>query len=116
VTVSESAWCAGCDVSTICRWLGGDHLPVRPEDRPWEADAVPVDDSLGRRYRRIAVSGINPSFWKTRAMRERLALTLATWPSAQGWCIDGKPGPRCTAPLAIAGKSVPPRGDCRGSR
>jgi hypothetical protein len=33
--------------STVTRWAKGEHLPSRPDRRPWEPDQIPVDFSLG---------------------------------------------------------------------
>lgn len=95
----------GCGMrgrSTVARWLRGEHLPSDASKRPWEPDAIPVDDSLGLKYRRIWLGGVNPKFFATRAERERVASMLRGWPQERGWCVRGEPGPRCTAPLIIA--------------
>ncbi len=101
-TPGELAHVAGCRPSTVSRWLQGQHLPSRPERRPWEADDIPVDASLGVRFRRIPVERIKPSFWATRVMREAREQILSKWPTAQGWRnSDGSPGPRCLATLKL---------------
>jgi hypothetical protein len=87
--------------STVARWLRDQHLPARPEDRPWEPAAIPVDDSLGRNYRRIWIPGVNASFWRTELIKARLAACLTRWPTEQGWLDGDEPGPRCLAPLKL---------------
>ena len=74
---------------------------IKTPHRPWEPDAIPVDDSQGPNYRRISVPGINPSFWATDLVRARLAACLATWPQEQAWLDGYRPGPRCLAPLEL---------------
>lgn len=97
----ELAWIAEVDRGTITRQLVGDHLPVRVQDRPWEADAVPVDLSQGLRHRRIWVPGIKATYWKTATMRRRLYAVLAGWPDLQLWTSSGEPTPRSLAPLVL---------------
>jgi hypothetical protein len=107
LTVRELAELAGRGAhSTITRWLRGEHLPTDPQLRPWESDSVPVDESMGPRYRRIAVDRIKPSFWATEAMRRKRDEKLADWPEAQGWRIRGVPNQRCLAPLVLADRGV----------
>jgi hypothetical protein len=91
--------------STVSRWRKGEHLPARPDQRPWEPDAVPQDLSLGPNYCRLWVPGISPAFWATELVRARLAACLTDWPKEQGWLEGDKPGPRCLEPLEVA-KSV----------
>jgi hypothetical protein len=87
--------------STVSRYRKGEHLPTRPDQRPWEPDAVPQDLSLGRNYCRLWVPGINPAFWATDLVRARLAACLTDWPKEQGWLNGDEPGPRCLAPLDL---------------
>lgn len=89
--------------STLTRWAKGEHLPARPDRRPWEPDRVPVDASLGVNYRRIWVPGVNETFWRTRLRREELANKLSRWPREQGWTTkDGEPTPRCLEPIRVS--------------
>jgi integrase len=89
--------------STLTRWAKGEHLPTRRDRRPWEPEAVPVDDTLGTNYRRIWVPGVSDAFWRTRLRREELANTLAHWPREQGWTTkDGQPTPRCLTPICVS--------------
>jgi hypothetical protein len=101
VLPSELSWIVGVDRATITRQLAGTHLPRRSEDRPWSADAVPVDDSLGRKYRRVWIEGLPQSYWRTAEMRRRLALVLGRWPDAQGWQRNGAPTERSLSPLRL---------------
>ncbi len=88
--------------STLTRWAKGEHLPARPDRRPWEPDRVPVDASLGVNYRRIWVPGVNTSFWRTRLRRAALAQMLSHWPAEQGWTTkDGQPTWRCMEPIVL---------------
>jgi hypothetical protein len=97
---SEFAWANGIENrSTVSRWARGEHLPTIPAHRPWEADAVPIDSSLGQNYRRIWIPGVKNSFWPTPSARQRVATLLRHWPQRQGWTNGEKPGPRCMAPL-----------------
>lgn len=98
-TVIELARIADVERSTVCFWLKGTHLP-RVERRPWQADAVPVDISLGRNYRRICLWAIREQFWSPE-MRARCDQILARWPVEKGWLVGGEPGPRCHAPLDL---------------
>jgi hypothetical protein len=86
--------------STVTRWMKGEHLPSDPRLRPWEADAIPVDESLGPRYRRILVDRIKDSFWVTETMRRRRDEILSDWPTGSGWRTKGLPNHRCLAPLS----------------
>jgi hypothetical protein len=93
--------------STLTRWAKGEHLPSRPDRRPWEPDQIPVDFSLGPNYRRIWVPGVNEAFWQTRTRREAVDHVLARWPKEQGWTTkEGEPTARCLKPLRIP---APPR-------
>jgi integrase len=96
VTVTEFGEVAGVSHATPPRWLKGQHLPHRPGDprRPWEPDAVPVDETLGPRRRRIWVPGIGPGFFRAPVARQLLAKLLAGWP--EGWSED-----HCSAPLVL---------------
>jgi hypothetical protein len=88
--------------STATRWTKGEHLPTRPERRPWEPEWVPVDDSLGIRWRRIWVPGVKDTFWGHRLRRDRLAKTLTQWPQEPGWTTkDGEPTERCLKPICV---------------
>lgn len=87
--------------STVARWLNGQNLPARRQDRPWEREAIPVDDSLGANYRRIWVGGVNPAFWRTELIEARRDACLAKWPREQGWRDGNEPARRCLAPLAL---------------
>ena len=88
--------------STVTRWAKGEHLPSRPDRRPWEPDQIPVDFSLGANYRRIWVPGVNERFWQTRTRREAVDDVLSRWPKEQGWTTkDGEPTARCLRPLRI---------------
>jgi len=97
----EQAWIVGVDRGTIVRQMNGDYLPKRPEQRPWEAGAAPVDWSLGSKYRRIWVGGIKETYWRAAERRRRLAAILAGWPDLQGWQKDGQPSRRSLAPLTL---------------
>lgn len=89
--------------STLTRWAKGEHLPARPDRRPWDPEKIPVDASLGVNYRRIWVPGVNTSFWRTRIRREALAQLLSHWPAEQGWTTkDGEPTPRCLEPIRVS--------------
>jgi hypothetical protein len=89
--------------STLTRWINGEHIPTRRDKRPWEPDQVPVDDSLGKNYRRVSVPGVHEAFWRTSLMRDKLAETLARWPREQGWTTkDGEPTPRCYEPVRVS--------------
>jgi len=88
--------------SRLSRWAEGTHLPREPHRRPWEAGAVPIDDSLGRNFRRIWVPGIQDSFWPSETARQRVAELMRHWPIKQGWSRGNSPGPRCLAPLELA--------------
>jgi hypothetical protein len=115
LTVPELAELAGRGAhSTITRWLRGEHLPTDPRLRPWEPDSVPVDESMGPRYRRIAVDCIKPSFWATEAMRRRRDEMLADWPAGHGWRVRGAPTGRCLAPLVVADCARPGEGATLG--
>ncbi len=93
--------------STLTRWARGEHLPARPDRRPWEPDHVPVDDSRGVNYRRIWVPGVKDTFWRTRGRREAVAKALSRWPWEQGWTTkDGEPTPRCLEPLRIQAQTL----------
>ena len=52
ITVKELCAIADVERPTACFWLNAIHLP-RGDRRPWQPDAIPVDNSLGRSYRRI---------------------------------------------------------------
>jgi hypothetical protein len=107
VTVPDLATLAEVGRPTVTRWLNG-LVPEDPARRPWEPGRVPVDVSLGMRFRRIAVAGVNDGFWPTPATRARLAEMLAGWSPGQGWSRDGKPSGRCLEPLVGAdGRSLP---------
>ena len=89
--------------STLTRWVKGEHLPSRPDRRPWEPDQIPVDDSLGVNYRRIWVPGVNEAVWRPRVRREQLEHFLSRWPREQGWTTkDDRPTPRCMEPIVLA--------------
>lgn len=96
VTVQEFRDIAEVAPATAPRWARGEHLPYKPGDprRPWEPDAIPIDHSQGPRRRRIAVEHVNPGFWRTERMRQRLTGTLTHMPS--GWSNT-----HCNAPLEL---------------
>lgn len=88
--------------STLAAWINGKTLPASAVARPWQRDeAVPIDESLGRKFRRIWIPAIPEGFWRTTLMRETLDELLGRWPATPGWLLDGEPGPRCRAPLVL---------------
>ncbi|UGS34701.1 hypothetical protein DSM104329_01083 [Capillimicrobium parvum] len=99
--VVELAEVAQIDRTTVARYLHGQALPPRRDARPWEPSAIPMDRSLGRSYRRIWIPGVNTEFWRTEAMKLRLAVALSSWPAGPGWTRNGQPTRRCTAPLHL---------------
>lgn len=102
LTFAEFASVRGIEArSTVPRWAEGQNLSDRPTRRPFEPAAIPLDASLGKHYRRIWVPGVHDAFWPTATIRDRLGQALSRWPDQQGWLVDGKPGPRCTAPLRL---------------
>jgi hypothetical protein len=107
LTFREFCDLAGLEArSTLTRWVKGEHIPSRRDKRPWEPGSAPVDASLGINYRRIWVSGVHDTFWRTNLMREALAEALGCWPMEQGWTTkDGEPTWRCSEPLRVS----PPR-------
>lgn len=107
VLASEFGWANGLSRAQVARYLRGQNLPAVAARRPWEADAVPVDDSLGRNFRRIWLPGVNPAFW-TSGARARLEALITSWPEERGWTINGRPGPRCVAALHVDVKALAP--------
>jgi len=87
--------------STTPRWAEGRSLPREAHRRPWDADAIPIDDSLGRGYRRIWVPGVRETFWPTEGARQRVAALLRRWPEKQGWSRGSEPGRRCLEDLVL---------------
>ena len=104
LTFPEFCEVAGLEArSTLTRWVNGEHIPSRRDKRPWEAEQVPVDISLGKNYRRIWVPSVHEPFWRTSLMRDKLAEILGRWPREQGWTTkEGEPTPRCTEPIRVA--------------
>lgn len=101
LTTTEFAECAHVNPATLSRWCNREHLHADDDRRPWGTDVAPIDDSLGLRYRRIAIDHVRPGFWTGQVMKQRLAAQLASWPKTKGWIIKGAPGPRCFAPLVL---------------
>jgi hypothetical protein len=102
LTLFEFAW--ACEIrhrSRVARWAAGTCLPTARAKRPWDRDAVPVDSSLGKHYRRVWAPGVRDSFWPSAAARDRVKSLLSRWPEQQGWAKDGEPGPRCLKPLRL---------------
>jgi hypothetical protein len=102
VSVREFALIAEVSPVTAARWAKGRHLPYHAGDprRPWEPDAIPIDQSLGVRRRRIILSGIKPGFFQREGMQRRIAQIRSEWP--QGWSER-----QCKAPLEMP--AVPAR-------
>lgn len=102
---TELAYVSETSRATVDRWLK-DLLPRDPRRRPWNAGEAPVDESIGKRYRRIWVADIRDEFWPSDASRRRLAEVLSRWPEGQGWTRDGEPLPRCHEPFVAPDGSV----------
>lgn len=117
-TVAEFADCIGVNRTTVSRWCSGLGLPSDPRRRPWDPGAVPVDESLGLRYRRVLVEYIPDSFWRGPVMRARRDELLRAYPQTKGWQIGGAPGPRCFAPVVLPTwlRDKPPRADEENAR
>jgi hypothetical protein len=111
LTIGELAWIAGVSRSIVCHWVAGRHLGG--QRRPWDSHSIPLDTSLGRSYRRIAVESIRSEFWHNATMHDRLEQVLRTMPREQGWMIKGQPGPRCFAPLVVYGPIDSSRAEVR---
>jgi hypothetical protein len=96
LTIPETADVLEVSYPWVARWANAKSLPFPDGDprNPWQADAVPIDATLGPRRRRLAVSGINPRYLAPPAQRRRLAEILARFPA--GWSEE-----HCRAPLRI---------------
>jgi hypothetical protein len=101
LTIPEAAEVVDYSYPQVARWVNGKSLPFPLGDprNPWQADRVPVDNTLGPRRRRLAVSGINPRYLASPAQRRRLAQILAHRPP--GWSEA-----HCNAPLQILKANV----------
>jgi hypothetical protein len=94
VTPKELAFVLDVGEATARRWVDG-KLPTAAHKRPWRSpEESPVDNTLGVKRRRIAVTGINPGLLDSDAKRQRLAETQARWP--EGWSEE-----QVNAPLRI---------------
>lgn len=80
ITPAEFAEILGIGGATIRRWLAG-FLPRGSS--PWSPSLSPVDDSLGKRRRRLAVTRLNPSYFDTQEKLDRLNEIQAQYP--KGW-------------------------------
>jgi hypothetical protein len=101
VTVKELAGLLRVNVSTVNRWLQGEHLPTKRWKRPWNADAIPVCKNAGGSFRRIWIPGVNASLFSTELQQRRLDEVLARWPNEQGWGPSGRGTDRCRKPLEL---------------
>jgi hypothetical protein len=82
--------------ATARRWVNGTlpHRPGHPAN-PWEADAIPVDSSLGRRRRRLWLRGIKPSALTPEQLEFANELT-SRWP--RGWSRADREAPLVLGP------------------
>jgi hypothetical protein len=97
VTVTELAHIFRVSTATARRWTTGAGLPHRAghPGNPWEADAIPVDDSLGVRQRRIVVADIKASALSTEQQQLLFELTCR-WPD--GWSRSDAAAPLVLPP------------------
>jgi hypothetical protein len=108
-TTSEIADLDGVAPTTVSRgWVPGTHLPKRPDRRPWDREAIPVeklitypDGTTNAKFRRVWVPKIKPSWW-TPQMREKSVEMRSRWPKSQMWSDrDGNQTLRSLAPLEL---------------
>jgi hypothetical protein len=85
LTVREVGEIHGVSEATARRWVNGETLPHKDGDprNPWDRHAIPVDNSLGPKRRRIYADAINRGFFDTEAKRQLRDELLASWP--RGW-------------------------------